>query len=131
MLVYRKDITGFLLQVSINGPEPGTRKALEVINKAKEKWIAAKARCKLPKKVVPVLVSDRGVIFFEVGQINEELDSVEVEEQGKEETTLEQISVECEEQAPVEKAQLELNQLRLRVHLDFQRTWMFTQMTVA
>ena len=56
---------------------------------------------------------------------------MEVEEQGKEETTLEQISVECEEQAPVEKAQLELNQLRLRVHLDFQRTLMFTQMTVA
>ena len=43
------------LQVSINGPEPGTREALEVINKAKEMWVSAKPRRKLPKKVVSVL----------------------------------------------------------------------------
>ena len=49
------------LQVSINGPEPGTREALEVINKAKEMWVAAKPHRKLPKKVVSVLVRDQGV----------------------------------------------------------------------
>jgi len=43
------------LQVSINGPEPGTREAQEVINKAKEMWVSAKPRCKLPKKVVSVI----------------------------------------------------------------------------
>jgi len=58
--------TGRTLQASrYRSPSTALNLALgkpsKVINKAKEEWIAAKARCKLPKKVVPVLVSDRGV----------------------------------------------------------------------
>ena len=40
------------MQVSINGPEPGTREAQVVIKKAKEMWVSAKPPRKLPKKVV-------------------------------------------------------------------------------
>ena len=61
------------LQVSISGPEPGTREAQEVINKAKEKWVLAKPWCKFPKKVVSVLVRDQGV----QANLSEDLDSEE------------------------------------------------------
>ena len=60
------------LQVSINSPEPGTREAQEVINKAKEKWVLAKPWCKFPKKV-SVLVRDQGV----QANLFEDLDSEE------------------------------------------------------
>lgn len=61
------------LQVSINGPESGTREAQEMINKAKEMWVSAKPRRKLPKKVVSVLVRDQGM----QANLFEDLDSEE------------------------------------------------------
>ena len=50
------------LQVSINGPEPGTQKAFEVITKkTNEKWLAAKPRHKILKQIISVLVKDKCV----------------------------------------------------------------------
>ena len=96
------------LQVSINGPEPGTREALEVINKAKEMWVAAKPRRKLPKKVVSVLVRDQGV----QASLIEDVDSVPerwVGDQG-EETRVEE-HMQCEEQSLVNAEEADLHQL--------------------
>ena len=96
------------LEVSINGPEPGTREALEVINKAKEMWVAAKPRRKLPKKVVSVLVRDQGV----QASLIEDVDSVPerwVGEQGEEARVEEHMQ--CEEQSLVNAEVADLHQL--------------------
>lgn len=94
------------LQVSINGPEPGTQKALEVINIAKEKWLATKPRRKLPKKVVSVLVREKGVQpdMPEAGNdlnVNDQLHCVEEQKEEETERAPEKCSVECEHQSSV------------------------------
>ena len=96
------------MQVPINGPEPGTREALEVINKAKEMWVSAKPRRKLPKKVVSVLVRDQGV----QANLIEDLDS-EPEQRVDEEAEVATVeeSMQCEEQAPVNVEEADLHQL--------------------
>ena len=86
------------LQVSINGQEPGTREALEVINKAKEMWVAAKPCRKLPKEVVSVLVRDQGV----QANLIEDLDSEPERRVGEQaEEAIVEEHMQCEEQAPV------------------------------
>ena len=86
------------LQVSINGPEQGTQEALEVINKAKEMWVAAKLCPKLPKKVVSVLVRDQGM----QANLIEDLDSEPEWRVGEQaEGAIVEGRMQCEGQAPV------------------------------
>lgn len=95
------------LQVSINGPEPGTREALEVINKAKEMWVAAKPRRKLPKKVVSVLVRDQGVQANLIEDLNNE-----PEQRGEQaEEAIVEEHMQCEEEAPGNVEEADLQQL--------------------
>lgn len=103
------------LQVSINGPQPGTQKTFEVIKKANEKWLAAKPCRKLPKKVISVLVKDKSVQadMPEVGNylnVNEELYSWKNTKRTRQSTPEESI-VECEHQSSVEETELAKHQL--------------------